>query len=125
MSWVPEPTTEDVGFNEPYTAELNDGEKVSVEYAPEQSGSTFYLPTLAISKVAGTVYELKLDGSTEYGPAAIPPTDIDDLDATFVPALSFETEMEVIVRNNSGTTNTYTIQPLGFERTSGGGSDGA
>jgi len=118
--WIPEPGPDDVPFNEPYTAELEDGEKVTVTFTPEQSGSVFFLPVLAISKVRGTIYEIRDDGSTQYGPAAIPPTDIDDLTSTFVPAKQFRDSLEVIIRNNSGNPQTYHIQPVGFEQIEGG-----
>ncbi|MFC6796173.1 hypothetical protein ACFQFH_19915 [Halobaculum halobium] len=119
MPWVPEPDPDDVPFNEPYTAELDDGEKVTVTFTPEQSGSVFYLPILAISKVRGTIYEIRDDGSTQYGPAAIPPTDIDDMTVTFAPAKRFR-DSQVIIRNTSGAPQTYHIQPVGFEQIEGG-----
>ncbi|MFC7069486.1 hypothetical protein [Halobaculum lipolyticum] len=122
MDWVPAPAPDDVPFNEPYTADLDDGEKVTVTFTPEQSGSVFYLPVLAISKVRGTIYEVRDDGSTQYGPAAIPPTDIDDTTVTFAPAKQFRDSLEVIIRNNSGAPQTYHIQPIGFERVGGGSS---
>jgi len=52
-----------------------------------------------------------------FGPAPIPPTDIDDLQVTFTPALGFSQSMEVIVRNLSATTGErdYSIQPVGYE----------
>lgn len=125
MNPIPRPSPEDVPFNDPFTVELNDGEKAEVEFTPEQSGSTFYLATVAITKTAGTVYEIEDDGTESYGPARIPPTDIDNLTTTWVPCKQFETSLTVFLRNLTGTIQTYHIQPIGFEKVDGGGSDGA
>lgn len=120
MLVIPEPDAEDIPFNDPYTMNLNSGEKGTVTYKPEQSGATFWLAALAISKHGGTVYEVRDESGTIYGPAAIPPTDIDDLTACWVPAQSFNQELTVIVRNQSGTTQTYSVQPVGYEATQEG-----
>lgn len=115
----PEPSADDVPFNDPYSVDLDDGEKVTVTYTPEQSGAIFRLAALAISKHPGTIYEVRDESGTIYGPAAIPPTDIDDLVACWVPAQSFTGELTIEVRNNSGKVQTYHVQPVGYEATEG------
>ncbi len=120
MILTPRPNEEDVAFNDPFTVELEDGEEAEVTFQPEQSGSTFYLGTVAISKIRGTVYELQDDGNTSYGPANIPPTDIDDLTVAWAPCKQFEDSLKVFIRNFSGSIQTYHIQPIGFERADGG-----
>jgi hypothetical protein len=112
---IPTPKAADIPFNSPYTVKLSDGEKATVRYEPEQSGSTFYLASLAVSKHPGAIYEVRDDGETTYGPSAIPPTDIDDMTICWTPCQRFQTDLEVIVRNNSGTTHTFHVQPLGYE----------
>lgn len=125
MNVVPRPNEEDVAFNDPYTVELEDGEEAEVTFSPEQSGSTFYLATVAISKIRGTIFELEDDQTPMYGPANIPPTDIDDLTITWAPCKQFEDSLTVYIRNFTGSAQTYHIQPIGFERADGGGQSGA
>lgn len=108
----------DVPFNEPATVVLGPNEQGTVTFESSQRGSTFYLPLLAVSKRPSSTYEVRMDnGRTVFGPAAIPPTDVDDLAQTFHPCLQFTDKMQVIVSNLSGsTTRTYHVQPVGFER---------
>lgn len=120
MRVIPEPDADDIPFNDPFTVTLTSGEKGTVTYKPEQSGATFWLAALAISKRSGTVYEVRDESGTIYGPAAIPPTDIDDLTACWIPAQSFAQKLTVIIRNQSGTRKTYSVQPVGYEATQEG-----
>lgn len=122
MNIVPLPNEEDVAFNDPFTVEIDDGQEAEITFTPEQSGSTFYLATVAISKVDGTVYEIEDDATPMYGPANIPPTDIDDLVVTWMPCKQFEDSLTVYISNLTGGIETYHVQPIGFERVDGGGA---
>lgn len=115
MQVVPEPAPEDIPFNEAITREVAPGEKLIAQFEPEQRTTTFRLACLGISKHPGTTYEVRIDGNSAYGPAPIPPTDVDDLVVTWCPALSFQSELQVIVRNVGEQTRFYTIQPVGYE----------
>jgi len=117
---IPQPNAEDVAFNDPYTVEIDHEKEAEIKFTPEQSGSTFYVAAVAISKVRDTVYEIQDDGSEMFGPANIPPTDIDDLTVTWVPCKQFETSMTVYIRNFTGSPQEYHVQPIGFERSEGG-----
>ena len=108
--------TEDTPYNLPETVELAPGEKATIVYQPEGTGTTFVLPELGISKQSQTTYELKLDDSQRYH-GEIPPTDIDDSNQTFIPAWSFTREMQVIIRNFGDAIRTYHVQPKGWETT--------
>lgn len=119
MNVIPAPEPADVAFNEPYTLTLDDGQEGVVTFTPEQSGSTFYVAAVAMSKVSGTVYELSDDGTTMYGPANIPPTDIDNFSVCWLPCKQFETTLKATITNLSGNRQTYHIQPVGFERSEG------
>lgn len=113
---VPKPDADAVGYNDPITRRLDPGQQLTVTFSPKQQVSEFLLPILAISKYRNSSYEMWLDGERQYGPAPIPPTDIDDLTATFVPAKSFSSSMRVVVRNLDDTsTRTYSVQPIGWE----------
>ncbi|WP_231184713.1 hypothetical protein [Haladaptatus sp. DYF46] len=112
-------SSEATAFNEPATVELGPNEKAKLTFRPKQSDTEFFLPTLAISKRPDTVYEVRVDGTTRFGPANIPPTDIDDSTATFTPPLIFQRKLEVWVRNFSSSTKSYHIQPVGYERAGG------
>lgn len=113
---IPEPSADDVGYNDPITRRLDPGQQLTVTFQPTQRVTDFVLPFLAMSKLPESSYEVWLDGGREYGPAPIPPTDIDDMTPTFIPAKRFNRSMKVIVRNLSETTaRTYSIQPIGWE----------
>jgi hypothetical protein len=112
---IPEPDPEDTPFLSPYTVAVPAGSKATVEFEPEESGSTFYLASVAISKEAQTTYAIRDDGTPMFGPAAVPPTDIDDSTVTWVPCQRFRTSLEVIIKNVSSAERTYSILPMGYE----------
>jgi len=113
---VPEPAADDVPYNDPITRTVDPGEQLTVEFSPTQQVTQFILPLLAISKHPASSYEAWMDGKRVYGPAPVPPTDIDDLGATFIPAHRFSSSLTIYVRNLSdATTRQYTIQPIGWE----------
>lgn len=113
----------DKPFNDPETAQVGPNEKWEVEFAAENTGTTFVLPELAVSKQSQTTYEVKLDGTKVYE-SDIPPTDIDDSTQTWLPPKTFESTLTVIVRNFASSTRTYHCQPKGWEtsETVNGGS---
>ncbi|WP_256402422.1 hypothetical protein [Halorubrum salinum] len=118
MRIVPEPNPGDVPLNEPVGVELGTDEQATVTFtASQRTNQGFILPILAISKYSGSTYEVTLDEDQIYGPAPIPPTDIDDLAVCFVPAWEFDQKIEVTVSNLSDIQRVYHIQPIGFERT--------
>ncbi|MDH5019031.1 hypothetical protein [Halobacterium rubrum] len=114
---IPEPDPGDRPFAETASVSLAGGEEIRLEYQPTSNDAEFRVGTVAISKRADTEYVVRMDGETVFGPAPIPPTDIDDLQVTFIPALGFSQSMEVVVRNLSATTGDrdYAIQPVGYE----------
>lgn len=122
MNLVPKPSAQDTPINEPATVRLQGGEKATVEFETVQSTSDLMVPILAISKQPQSVYTVESDGNRRYGPADIPPTDIDDLQVCFVPALRFESTLTVEISNLGSTARDYHIQPIGWEPF-GGDSD--
>lgn len=113
---VPTPDPEAIDYNDPITQTLDPGQQLKVTFSPKQQVSRFMLPIMAISKHRNSSYEMWLDGERAYGPAPVPPTDIDDLAATFIPSKSFSTSMVIYVRNLDDTaTRRYTVQPIGWE----------
>jgi hypothetical protein len=119
---VPKPTGTDAPFNEPVEVKLSPGERGTVTFAPDQTDGTFYLPILAASKRSDTVYKVRADGRVVYGPATIPPTDIDDLSVCFLPSREFARDLivEITRLSTASGDQLYSVQPVGFER--GGGS---
>ncbi|GGK63509.1 hypothetical protein [Haloarcula sebkhae] len=113
---VPEPSPSDVPYNDPISRKIGPGKQLVVTFEPTQQVTEFILPTLAISKHPNSSYEVWRDDEKVYGPAPIPPTDIDDLTATWIPARRFSSKLRIIVRNLSETTaRTYSVQPIGWE----------
>jgi hypothetical protein len=94
--------------------ELEPGERLVVTSEPD-GGETVHVDCVAASKFRGLTYEVRTDGTTRYGQAGIPPTDVDDLTQTFVPALEFDRELKTIVRNPSTTTRVVAVQVRGWE----------
>ncbi|WP_280585381.1 hypothetical protein [Halorubrum sp. Boch-26] len=118
---VPAPSADDIPVNEPVTVDIGAGQQATVTYtARQRTNEGFVLPTVAVSKRSQSSYEISADDEQIYGPAGIPPTDIDDLAVCFVPAYEFEQELEVQVTNLSDTSREYHIQPMGYERVGGG-----
>lgn len=116
---IPKPSPDDTPFLSPYTVTVPAGSKATVEFTPDESGSVFYLASVAISKEAQTTYELRDDGTPMYGPSAVPPTDIDDSTVTWVPCQRFRTSLKAIIKNVSSAERTYTVLPMGYETTEG------
>lgn len=106
----------DSPFNDVVSVSLDAGQEAVIGYEPEDRRSNFIVPTVAISKYPNSTYTVELDSQTRFGPAEIPPTDIDDDVETFVPAEAFSDRMEIVVSNLSSSTRTYHIQVKGRER---------
>jgi hypothetical protein len=113
----PKPDRNDLPVNKPETVELDPDEEATITYTAEESTEAVRLPVIAISKQPNTVYEIRTGGETVYGPSAIPPTDIDDLQPTFAPSLALHAgdSLKVTVSNLSTATRVFHIQPVGWE----------
>jgi hypothetical protein len=110
------PPADAVPFNEPVQVKLAPGEKATVTFEPQTSGTRFHLPTVGISKLPNSTYEVRADDTPTFGQAPVPPTDVDDFTETFRPPVEFSDSLTVVVRNvDNSTTRTYTIQPVGWE----------
>jgi hypothetical protein len=118
---VPCPTGDDRAINEPATVSLSPGEQGTVTFTPSQRVTDVRLPVVAVSKAPYTIYQMDVDEATTYGPARIPPTDIDDLQTCFVPALRMRRSLVVRLTRTSaaGNSQTYHIQPVGWESLGG------
>jgi len=124
---VPQPTEHDKPVNEPISKTLDGGQRAIFTFEPQQQTTPgFVVPILAMSKHPESAYLVWFDDQLVYGPAPVPPTDIDDLQVTFMPAYEFGEELEVWCENlSSATTREYVVQPVGYERVNeqpGGGS---
>jgi len=98
------------------TVDLDPGQQATITFTPDQSGTVFRTPTVAISKFADYAYKIKMDDSTEWN-ESFPPTDIDDMGVVWIPAKEWRTDMIVEVSDlrSNGNTRTVHIQPLGWE----------
>ena len=120
---VPAPSAEDIPVNEPVSVDIGPDQQATVTFtARQRTNNGFVLPIVAVSKRSQSSYEITMDEEEVYGPASIPPTDIDDLGVCFVPAYEFEQELEVQVANLSDTEREYHVQPIGYERRGNGGA---
>jgi len=126
---IPKPSEYATPVNEPVTAAIPAGQRATFIFEPtNRTTPGFVVPTVAASKLPDSAYTVRFDEQTKFGPAPAPPTDVNDVGVTFLPAFEFEETLEVIVENLADTgTRTYTVQPVGYERSdeTGGGSGGA
>ena len=113
------PPSDASSFAKPQSVELDPGQKATMEWSPERSGSTFYLSVVGISKISDSTYSIQADGRPIFGEAAIPPTDIDNTVPIWDPPKTFEDTLTVEVKNLGDGTQTYHAQPVGFETSQG------
>lgn len=114
------PDDNDVPVNETAAVTLDSGQEAVVTFSPIQNITEHAVIVLAVSKQKDTTYTIEMDGGEVYGPAAIPPTDIDDTVQTFIPPRSFSSECRVKVANTGASTRTYHVQLIGYEKAEGG-----
>lgn len=120
MNTIPCPQPGDNPVNTAAGGEVPPGSKIVIEFEPEQRSTTFRMPVLAISKYPDAEYSIKADGEQIFGPAPVPPTDVDDLDVCFIPAVTWGSSIEVTARNLSEqSTRMFTAQLIGWEDTDG------
>jgi len=113
--FVPQPSEFATRINETATATLAIGEQATFSFEADNRSQDLYLPIIAISKFPGFSYEVRRDGSDVYGPARLPPTDIDDLQPCFIPALDLSETMQVTVSNLSDRDRVIHVQAVGWE----------
>jgi len=104
-------------FNESTAVTLDPSEEATVTFQPDGRLSDYFVPTVAVSKHPNSEYTVETDGTSEYGPAPLPPTDPDDDSDTFRPPETFSDSLTVQVTNLDATaTRRYYIQVIGWER---------
>jgi len=95
--------------------QLDTGEKAQIEFTPEQSGTTFKAPIVAVTRANGTTYEIHADGTGRYDESPVPPSEPNHLSQCFIPSLEFEDSLTVTIRNVGDQIRTYTAQVVGWE----------
>lgn len=104
--WIP--------VNEADGTEIPAGSKAEFTFTPDASG--MQLDAVAASKYRGLSYEVRADGDQRFGPAPIPPTDIDDMTTTHNPRLEVSRDLVITVRNPSSSTRFVAAQVRGVEQ---------
>lgn len=118
MLYTPLPSQAAVPIHAVGRVDLEPGEKGVVEVEPENQTSTHQIPVVAISNYDRATYTVECDGTERFGPnAPAPPTDPDDLTATFLRALEMENNVNVTIRDTRTTGNSreYEIHVIGYE----------
>jgi len=100
--------------NEAVVEQIPAGSKATFVFEPD--GNELHVDAIAASKFPGLTYEVEIDGETRFGPAGIPPTDVDDLTTTHYPRLEAERSVTVTVRNPSQNARSVAAQVRGVER---------
>jgi len=124
VNLLPFPDETASSITETNSVSLSPGQRAVITFTPDRSSTRFRLGVVAITKEPETSYMIQMDGNVQFGPADIPPTDIDDLSLAWIPALLLEDEMRVIIEDlrSSGNARTYYVQPIGYEEPVQGGA---
>ncbi len=118
MLYTPLPSDEAVPIHATAKVDLDPGQKGIIEVKPENQTSVHQVPVVAISKRSDATYTVEVDGTKRFGPdAPAPPTDPDDLQATFLRALEMENNITVTVRDTrtTGASREYEMHVIGYE----------
>ena len=115
---TPLPDQGAVPIHETAKVDLRPGEKVKIRVQPDNQGATHWIPVVAISKRPGATYTVEADDTERFGPdSPVPPTDPDDLNATFLRALRMDRELVVTIKDvrETGNVREYELHVLGWE----------
>lgn len=115
MFTIPFPEEEAVPVNEASLVTLSTDERAEITFTPEQGTTTVHVPMVAASKNPNTTYEVQFDQATGFDESGIPPTDIDDMGATWTPAMEFHQELKIIIRYTGMSDATFAVQVIGWE----------
>ena len=118
MLYTPLPDDGSVPIHATAQVTIGPGEKAEVSVTPDTAGSTHFVPAIAVSKLSGATYTVAVDGVDRFGPdSPVPPTDPDDMTATFLRALEMTRSVEITVKDvrGSGNPRDYEIHVLGWE----------
>ena len=107
-------SSECIPVNEAVGTKIGAGQKATFEFEPDASGMK--VDVVAASKYRGLTYTVKVDGDERFGPAPIPPTDIDDLSTTHNPRLPVDRHLKIRVQNPSASDRFVSAQLRGIER---------
>lgn len=103
-----------IPVNEGDGANLPAGSRADFTFEPDASGME--IDAVAASKFRGLTYEVRADGDQRFGPAPIPPTDIDDMTTTHNPRMAVDQQLVITVRNPSETDRYVAAQVRGIEQ---------
>jgi hypothetical protein len=98
------------------TVDVPANSRGTITFTPRESGTVFYIPTVAVSKRSLTTYEVVADDTVRFPQSGVPPTDVDDFGPVFFPSLEFRDSAEVLIRNVDSITQSYAIQVSGWEQ---------
>jgi hypothetical protein len=103
-----------IPVNQAVGTEIEAGQKATFEFEPDASGMK--IDVVAASKYRGLTYTVKVDDEVRFGPAPIPPTDIDDLSTTHNPRLPVDRHLKIKVQNPSVNDRFVSAQLRGIEQ---------
>lgn len=107
------PDGEWIPVNEADGTTIPAGSRADFSFSPDASGME--LDAIAASKYQGLTYEVRVDSDQRFGPAPIPPTDIDNMVTTHNPRMSVSRDVTITVRNPSSTDRYVAAQVRGIE----------
>lgn len=104
--WIP--------VNEADGTDVPAGTRAVFTFTPDAGG--MQIDSVAASKFDGLTYEVTVDGTNRFGPAPIPPTDVDDMATTHNPRIEVDRQLVITVRNPSTSDRTVAAQVRGIEQ---------
>ncbi|TKX79547.1 hypothetical protein EXE53_15395 [Halorubrum sp. SD626R] len=100
--------------NQATGTQIGAGQRATFTFEPD--AGAMRVDSVAASKYQGLTYEVRVDGDTRFGPAPIPPTDIDDMVTTHNPRMPVDQQVTVIIRNPSTVDRYVASQVRGIEQ---------
>jgi len=100
--------------NQAVGEEIPAGAKATFTFEPD--AGKMRVGSIGVSKHIGLTYTVKVDGEERFGPAPIPPTDIDNSAQTHEPRLPVDRTLSVIVKNPSSVNRFVAAQLRGIEQ---------
>jgi hypothetical protein len=94
---------------------VGSNQRAEVEFYPNQSGTTFHLPIVAVTRAEKSTYQVDADGTVRYEQSPLPPSEPNHLEQAFMPPLEFGDSMKVTIRNVDTASREYSIMVVGWE----------
>jgi hypothetical protein len=114
---VPLPGDGAVPVNSGGNVVLEPGQKATITIEPEQAPNRHKIPFVAVDWLRSTAYRVEVDGTVRYDESPVPPVDLDSPTVPFLPALSLNNELTLVIKDlrETGDPRLYRHRVIGWE----------